>query len=80
MRQRGQVLELKTKRQDGQRLWAYRYRPGGRDSKRLQRGGFTSAEAARAALERAIKRAERRRLPKRPRRCARSSPVPSRGD
>jgi hypothetical protein len=62
MRQRGQVLELKTTGPDGQRLWACRYRPGGRDSKRLQRGGFTSAEAARAALERAIKRAERRRL------------------
>jgi integrase len=62
MRQRGQVLELKTKGQDGQRLWAYRYRPGGRDSKRLQRGGFTSADAAHGALDRAIKRAERRRL------------------
>jgi hypothetical protein len=62
MRQRGQVLELKTKGRDGQRLWAYRYRPGGRDSKRLQHGGFTSAEAASAELERAINRAERRRL------------------
>ena len=60
MRQRGQVLELKTTGHDGRRLWAYRYRPAGRDSKRLQRGGFTSADAARAALNRAIKRAERR--------------------
>src|SRR4051794_35465661 len=62
MRQRGQVLELKTTASDGLPLWAYRYRPDGRDSKRLQRGGFASAEAARVALEHAITRAEHRRL------------------
>src|SRR5438093_8902837 len=62
MRQRGQVLELKTVGPEGQPLWAYRYRPGGRGSKRLQRGGFANADAASTALERAIDRAERRRL------------------
>jgi integrase len=62
MQQRGQMLELKTTGPDGRRLWAYRYRPDGRDSKRLQRGGFTSAEAAHAAVVRVIKRAEHRRL------------------
>src|SRR5689334_4323523 len=62
MRQHGQVLELKTTGPDGRPLWAYRYRPGGRSSRRLQRGGFPSSDAARAALERAIVRAERRRL------------------
>ena len=53
MRQRAGA-RTKKKRPDGQRLWAHRYRPAGRDSKRLQRGGFTSAGAARAALEHAI--------------------------
>jgi hypothetical protein len=52
MRQRGRVLELKTKGPDGQRLWAYRYRPAGRDSKRLQRGGFTSDRVLSQLLER----------------------------
>jgi hypothetical protein len=48
MRQRGQVLELKTTRPDGQQLWAYRYRPGGRDSKRVFAG--VDPEQADAAL------------------------------
>jgi hypothetical protein len=40
----------------GNRLWAYRYRTGGRDSKRVQRGGFVSSEDAREALERELGR------------------------
>src|SRR3954454_9844509 len=36
--------------------------PTGRDSKCLQRGGFASPDTARTALERAVQRAERRRL------------------
>jgi len=41
---------------DGSRLWAYRYRTGGRDSTRVQRGGFVSAEDACDALERELER------------------------
>ena len=37
--------------------WAYRYRLGGRDSKRVQRSGFPSETAAAQALERALDRA-----------------------
>jgi integrase len=36
--------------------WAYRYRAGGRDSKRVQRGGFPTENAAARALERALER------------------------
>jgi hypothetical protein len=35
-------------------LWAYRYRVGGRGSRRVQRGGFASERDAREALERAL--------------------------
>jgi integrase len=37
--------------------WAYRYRLGGRDSKRMQRSGFPTKEAAEQALDRALERA-----------------------
>jgi hypothetical protein len=37
MLQQGQVLKLKSKGDSGEALWAYRYRLGGRDSKRVQR-------------------------------------------
>ena len=37
MRQQGQLSKLKTRGADGLALWAYRYRVGGRDSKRVQR-------------------------------------------
>ena len=53
MLQQGQVFELTTRGRDGKHLWAYRYRAGGRDSRRVQRGGFRSEADARAALERA---------------------------
>jgi hypothetical protein len=46
MQQQGQVFKLKTKDSNGRVLWAYRYRVGGRGSKRIQRGGFqTELEA-----------------------------------
>src|SRR5438876_8034318 len=56
MKQQGQVLELKTRSHGGEAVWAYRYRIAGRDSRRLQRGGFKSERAAREALERALGR------------------------
>jgi len=55
MVQRGQVLALKSSSGDGM-CWAYRYRVGGRGSKRVQRGGFPSEQAAAEALERALDR------------------------
>lgn len=54
MRQRGQILRLKASGADGRPLWAYRYRDGGRGSKRVQRGGFASEQDAREALEHAL--------------------------
>jgi hypothetical protein len=61
MVQHGQIFELTRRTADGNRLWAYRYRTGGRDSKRVQRGGFVSAENARDALERELERMRRER-------------------
>ena len=55
----GQVFELKTRSHGGEAVWAYRYRIAGRDSRRLQRGGFKSERAAREALERALARLRR---------------------
>jgi hypothetical protein len=49
---------------DGSRretLWAYRYRMGGRESKRVQRGRFVSERDAAEALERALERLRRER-------------------
>src|SRR6266545_22855 len=37
MSQQGQLIRLKKKGRDGDPLWAYRYRVGGRESKRVQR-------------------------------------------
>jgi predicted DNA-binding WGR domain protein len=61
MSQQGQVLELKTTGTDGKTLWAYRYRTGGRGSRRTQRGGFASEKAATEALARALERLRRER-------------------
>jgi hypothetical protein len=59
------VFELTTRGRDGERLWAYRLRFGGRDSKRIQRGGFASEQDAREALERDLERVRReRRIPR----------------
>jgi integrase len=55
MTQRGQVFPLKSSA-GGAESWAYRYRTAGRDSKRVQRGGFISRLAAEHALDRALQR------------------------
>src|SRR5438876_8437713 len=75
MVQQGQTIELTRRGLGGERLWAYRYRTGGRDSKRVQRGGFASEQDARDALERELERLRRerriaRRLTLTPERCA----------
>jgi hypothetical protein len=65
MVQQGQVLELTTRGRDGERLWAYRLRVGGRGSERIQRGGFVSERDAREALARELERIRReRRIPR----------------
>jgi hypothetical protein len=61
MVQRGQIIELTCRGPDGERLWAHRYRSGGRDSKRVQRGGFVSEPDARAALELELEQLRRER-------------------
>src|SRR5437667_4284600 len=61
MVQQGQTIELTCRGLGGERLWAYRYRTGGRDSKRVQRGGFASEQDARDALERELERLRRER-------------------
>jgi hypothetical protein len=38
--QQSQVFRLTSAGVQGMPLWAYRYRIGGRDGKRVQRGGF----------------------------------------
>ena len=59
MTQQGQVFPLAS--HAAQTRWAYRYRVGGRGSRRLQRGGFESEEAATEALERALEHLRRER-------------------
>src|SRR5579871_398025 len=61
MVQQGQTFELTRRGPHGQRLWAYRYRTGGRDPKRVQRGGFASEQDARDALERELEGLRRER-------------------
>jgi integrase len=61
MMQQGQVFKLASVARDGGELWAYRYRTGGRDSKRVQRGGFRNEADARVALERALEKHRRGR-------------------
>ena len=51
MVQQGQIFKLESKVADSRPLWAYRYRSGGRGSKRVQRGGFVSEDEVRTALE-----------------------------
>ena len=58
MAQQGQVFPLAAQGTVGTR-WAYRYRVGGRGSRRLQRGGFASEAAAAEALERTLERLRR---------------------
>src|SRR5205807_350568 len=52
MLQQGQVFKLRGG--DGRDVWAFRYRLGGRGSRRVQRGGFASERDASEALERAV--------------------------
>src|SRR5205085_10185882 len=59
MVQQGQTIELTRRGAGGERLWAYRYRTGGRDSRRVQRGGFATEQDARDALERELERLRR---------------------
>ena len=59
MVQQGQVLQMKSVAADGTALWGYRYRTGGRNSRRLQRGGFLSEQDAAEALDRALERVRR---------------------
>jgi len=61
MSQHGQLIRLKRTGRDGEPLWAYRYRTGGRDSTRVQRGGFASERDAAEALERELERLRRER-------------------
>src|SRR5437868_12969627 len=61
MVQQGQTIELTRRGPDGDALWAYRYRTGGRGSKRVQRGGFASERDAQDALERELERLRRER-------------------
>jgi len=60
MPQQGQVFALGATGANGTR-WAYRYRVGGRGSRRVQRGGFESERAAAEALERELLRLRRER-------------------
>ena len=61
MSQHGQLIRLKRRSWGGEPLWAYRYRVGGRHSKRLQRGGFASERDAAEALERELEQVRRER-------------------
>jgi hypothetical protein len=54
--QQGQVFKLKATRAEGEPLWAYRYRVGGRGSGRLQVGGFRSRAEAQRALRNRLSR------------------------
>lgn len=56
MVQQGQVFPLTSQ---GETRWAYRYRIAGRGSRRVQRGGFPTEQAAVEALERALERLRR---------------------
>jgi hypothetical protein len=57
--QQGQVVQMKSNGPGGTALWGYRYRTGGRGSRRVQRGGFQSEQDAGEALERALERLRR---------------------
>jgi hypothetical protein len=52
---------MKRAGREGEPLWAYRYRLGGRGSKRVQRGGFGSEQDAAEALARELERLRRER-------------------
>jgi predicted DNA-binding WGR domain protein len=60
MQQQGQVFQLASG-SGSETRWVYRYRVGGRGSRRVQRGGFATEQAAVEALERALERLRRER-------------------
>src|SRR5438093_3324923 len=60
MLQQGQVFRLNSGTGETS-CWAYRYRVGGRGSRRMQRGGFRSERDASEALEGALERVRRER-------------------
>jgi integrase len=59
MSQQGQVFAQRSTAADGTPLWGYRYRLGGRDAARVQKGGYASEHDARQALNRALERVRR---------------------
>src|SRR5437764_15117543 len=61
MAQQGQAFPPAAKDREAIRR-AYRYRIGGRASKRVQRGGFESEQAAAEALERVLERLRREQV------------------
>src|SRR5436190_18629994 len=61
MSQQGRLFRMKRTGREGDPLWAYRYRLGGRGSKRVQRGGFASERDAAEALARELDRLRRER-------------------
>jgi hypothetical protein len=52
----------------GATSWAYRYRVGGRGSRRVQDSGFSTEQAARQALGRVLERLRQEQASSRPRR------------
>jgi integrase len=63
--QQGQVFQLKRPGRDREPQWAFRYRAGGRNSRRIQRGGFATEQDAIEALERELHRVRReQRIPR----------------
>lgn len=56
MAQQGQVFKLTSCNANGDPVWAYRYRLGGRGSRRLQVGGFATRTEAQRALRRDLAR------------------------
>jgi integrase len=58
MSQQGQVFAQRSTA-EGKALWGYRYRLGGRDAARVQKGGYACEDDARQALNRALERVRR---------------------
>ncbi len=50
MSQQGQVFVQRSTTGNGEPRWGFRYRLGGREAARVQRGGFASEHDARQAL------------------------------
>lgn len=59
MRQQGQLFRQQTTGTTRAPRWGYRYRIGGRGSRRVQRGGFTTEHDAAEALDRDLERLRR---------------------